>query len=209
MRFPRATRLLVFVKSPRAGDRVYSSIQRFIERRLKLKINERKSGVRSTNQVRFLGFIFRGTKVRWSHEAYIEFKRRARELTGRNWGVSMEYRLGKLEQYLRGWMGYFGISQYYRPIPGMDSWLRRRIRACYWTQWKTPRKRRNTLIAMGAPRVAAILTARSRKGPWRLSQTPAVRAAMTNRWLGKQGLVSVKKLWVRIHYGQGVAWSVS
>lgn len=209
-RFVRyADDFIVFVKSPRAGIRVAASIRRFVERELKLKINERKSGVRPTNRVRFLGFIFRGTKVRWSFEAFNEFKRRVRELTGRSWGVSMEYRMDKLKEYLRGWMGYYGISEYYRPIPEIDSWLRRRIRACYWKQWKTIRKRRKMLLKQGISRKYAILTAGSHKGPWRLSQALAVRTALTNKWLEKQGLMSVKKLWVKIHYGRAGVQSVS
>lgn len=85
----------------------------------------------STNEIAFLGFILKGTSIRWSDKALAEFKRRVRKLTGRSWGVSMNYRFDKLAVYLRGWMGYFGISEYYRPIPGIDHWLRRRVRMCY------------------------------------------------------------------------------
>ena len=84
----------------------------------------------------FLGFTFRAGKLRWSQQAFEDFKHRVRELTGRSWGVSMRYRLDKLAQYVRGWMGYFGISQYYRPVPELDEWLRRRVRMCYWKQWR-------------------------------------------------------------------------
>ena len=75
----------------------------------------------------------RGTKIRWHEKSYATFRHRIRQLTGRSWGVSMEYRYHKLAQYIRGWMGYYGISEYYRPIPGIDQWIRRRIRMCYWT----------------------------------------------------------------------------
>jgi len=75
----------------------------------------------------------RGTKIRWHEKSYATFRHRIRQLTGRSWGVSMEYRYHKLAQYIRGWMGYYGISEYYRPIPGIDQWIRRRMRMCYWT----------------------------------------------------------------------------
>lgn len=82
---------------------------------------------------------FRGTKRQRSERAYQNFRHQIRQLTGRSWGVSMAYRLDKLAQYVRGWMGYFGISDYYRPIPELDQWLRRRIRMCYWKQWRKVR----------------------------------------------------------------------
>ena len=101
-----------------------ASITRFLEQRL--KVNQEKSKVAPANEITFLGFTFSGTKIRWSDKAFAKFKRRLKELTGRSWGVSMEFRFTKLAEYLRGWMGYFGISEHYVPIPEIDHWLRRR-----------------------------------------------------------------------------------
>ncbi len=92
-----------------------------------------------TNDVVFLGFTFRGTRLRWSDEAFGDFRHRIRQLTGRSWGVSMDYRLNQLAKYLRGWMNYFGISDHYRPVPVLDHWVRRRVRMCYWKQWRRTR----------------------------------------------------------------------
>ena len=92
-----------------------------------------------------------------------EFKRQMRMLTGRSWGVSMNYRLRKLGEYIRGWMGYYGLSEYYRPIPELDHWLRRRIRMCYWKQWRRCRKRVKELLKLGCSKRQAIFTALSRK----------------------------------------------
>ena len=78
----------------------------------------------------FLGFTINRGKIRWQEKKLAAFKHRVKELTGRSWGVSMAYRMHKLGQYVRGWLGYFGISEYYRPIPELDEWLRRRIRMC-------------------------------------------------------------------------------
>lgn len=200
-RFVRyADDFVILVKSQRAGERVMASIKRFIERKLKLKVNMAKSRVAKTDQTNFLGFTFKAGKIRWSDAAFKEFKRRIRKLTGRSWFVTMEYRLGKLAQYLRGWMNYFGISHYYRPIPEIDHWLRRRLRMCYWKQWPKTRTRVRNLLKLGTFKNTAISTAISRKGPWRLARTLATHTGMTNHWLKDQGLLSVKELWVNIHY---------
>jgi RNA-directed DNA polymerase len=200
-RFARyADDFIILVKSQRAGDRVSRSLQRYLERTLKLHVNPDKSKVAPTDQITFLGFTFRGTKIRWSEKAFREFQRRVKLLTGRSWFVSMDYRLQKLAEYLRGWMGYFGIAEYYRPLPGIDQWLRRRLRMCYWKRWRRTRTKVRELLDLGTSLTAAISVAVSRKGPWRLSRTLATQTGMTNRWLQKQGLLSVKELWVKIHY---------
>jgi RNA-directed DNA polymerase len=200
LRFARyADDVRILVGSRRAGDRVKTSITRYLRRQLKLVVNEQKSRVVRTDECVFLGFTFRGKKLRWSDEAFEDFRHRVRRLTGRSWGVSMSYRLHKLAQYLRGWLGYFGISDYYRPIPELDGWIRRRIRMCYWKQWRRVRTRVRHLLALGTPRRHAILTALSRKAYWRLSRTLATQTGMTNAWLKAQGLVSVRDLWMRAH----------
>jgi RNA-directed DNA polymerase len=154
-----------------------------------LPVNEAKSRVAPVEQCSFLGFTFRRGKLRWSDTAFADFKHRVQELTGRSWGVSMAYRLDKLAQYERGWMGYFGISQYYRPIPELDEWLRRRVRMCYWKQWRWVRTKVRHLLALGTGKRAATLTAISSKSYWRLSRTLATQTGMANDWLYAQGLV--------------------
>jgi RNA-directed DNA polymerase len=191
---------IVLVRSHKAGERVMGSLKRFLVSVLKLRINQDKSRVIPTNQAVFLGFIFRGTKIHWSEKAFREFKRRAKELTGRSWFVSMDYRYKKLAEYLRGWMNYFGISEYYRPIPEIDHWLRRRLRMCYFKQWRWARTKVRELRRLGTSLRVAISVAISRKGPWHLSRTLATQTGMTNKWLKDQGLLSVKELWVHIHY---------
>ena len=200
-RFVRyADDFVILVKSQRAGERVMASVKHFIERKLKLKVNEHKSHVARTDQTNFLGFTFKGTKIRWSDKAFAEFKRRVKKLTGRSWFVTMEYRLKKLAQYLRGWMNYFGISEYYRPLPEIDHWLRRRVRMCYWKQWRYVRTKIRNLLKLGTHPGVAIPMSLSRKGPWRCARTMATQTGMSNQWLKDQGLLSVKELWVSIHY---------
>ncbi len=199
-RFVRyADDLLILVKSPRAGQRVMASVTRFLTQRLKLVVNEHKSRVVKTNDCTFLGFTFRGKKLRWSDRAFEDFRHQIRRLTGRSWGVSMAYRLAKLAQYVRGWMGYFGISDYYRPIPEIDQWIRRRVRMCYWKQWRYVRTKVRNLLALGTGKRQAILTGLSSKSYWHLSRTLATQTGMTNDWLTSRGLLSVRDLWMKAH----------
>ena len=197
-RFARyADDLLVLVKSVRAGQRVKASLTTYLARRLKLPVNEAKSRVAPIGACEFLGFIFRRGKLRWSDTAFADFTHRVKKLTGRSWGVSMRYRFDKLAQYVRGWMGYFGISQYYRPIPELDQWLRRRTRMCYWKQWRGTRTRVRNLLALGTGKRTALMTGASGKGYWRLSRTLGTQTGMTNDWLRAQGLVSIRALWMK------------
>jgi RNA-directed DNA polymerase len=199
-RFARyADDVLVLVKTPCAGQRVKASLTTYLGRRLKLPVNEQKSRVAPIDECEFLGFTFRKDKLRWSDSAFADFKHRIRELTGRSWGVSMQYRLHKLAQYARGWMGYFGISQYYRPVPELDEWLRRRVRMCYWKQWRLCRTKVRNLLDLGVSKRHAILTAISSKSYWHLSRTAATQVGMTNDWLQAQGLISIRALWMKAH----------
>jgi RNA-directed DNA polymerase len=191
--------VLILTRSSRAGRRVKAGITRYLTARLKLVVNEEKSRVVKISECVYLGFTFRGSKLRWSEQAFRDFRHRVRELTGRSWGVSMAHRLGKLVLYLRGWMNYFGISEYYRPVPGIDQWIRRRIRMCFWKRWRKVRTKVKNLIALGTGRKEAILTALSRKSYWHLSKTLATQTGMTNKWLECLGLISVRDLWIKAH----------
>ena len=124
---------------------------------------------------------FPGTKLCWSEQAFADFLHRLKRLTGRSWGVSMATRYRKLAEYLRGWMGHFGISDYYRPVPGLDSWLRRRVRMCYWKQWKRRHTRITNLLALGTSRNHALATGMSRKGYWHLATALPRKAGHADR----------------------------
>jgi RNA-directed DNA polymerase len=194
--------LLILVKSKRAGERVLQSVARFLETHLKLKVNQEKSGVREADDTTYLGFAFRKGTIRWSEESFQCFKQRVRELTGRSWGVSVKYRIRKLAVYVRGWINYFGISEYYRPIPEIDSWIRRRVRMCCIKPWRRKRTRIRKLQSMGVRLDTAIRTGCIERGYWYLSGVLGVQNAFPNRWLAEQGLVSVKDLWSKMHYGE-------
>ena len=200
-RFARyADDVVILVRSERAGQRVLASVSRFLERRLKLTINAEKSQVAPTDQISFLGFSFRGPKICWSEKTMARFQWSVKRLTNRNWGVSMHSRLTKLADYLRGWMGYFWINEFYSPIPEIDSWLRRRVRKCFWVQWRRPWTRIGNLLRLGVGKAQAVSTGRSSHGPWHLARTYATQHAMSKDWLSRQGLISFKDLWVSFAY---------
>jgi RNA-directed DNA polymerase len=190
--------VVILVKSSRAGRRVMASVTRYLTRVLRLKVNVLKSRVCRIEQLEFLGFTFQGIRVVWSERAFDDFKHRLRGLTSRRWRVSMEYRIERLNLYLRGWMNYFGISQLYSPMEWLDGWLRRRIRMCYWKQWRRPRTRISNLLKLGTSHRHAFSTGLSRKGYWRLSRTLATHTGMTNEWLAQQGLLSIRDLWMKV-----------
>ena len=191
---------VICVKSTSAGYRVMDWVKRFLTSQLKLLVNEEKSQVVKTNALHFLGFTFRGKKIRWSDKALSNFKHNIRRLTKRSWGISMQRRYKELRLYIQGWINYYGLSEYYRPLPGLDEWIRRRLRMCYLKQWRKPRTRIRNLIRLGTRIRTAVYLGLSSKGPYRLARTLATQSGMTNKWLAKQGLVSVRELWIKFHY---------
>ena len=199
VRSPRATRLIILVKSQNAGERVMAGITRYLQK-LKVKVNADKSKVVRVQESSFLSFTFKGKRLVVTAKAVMSFKHRLKRLTGRSWGISMQARYGHIHVYVTGWMNYFGIGMRYTDIMELDHWLRRRIRMCYLKQWGRARKRIGKLIRRGSPRHQAILTGLSRKGYWHLAKTYATNCGLSKEYLQDQGLVSLRTLWIGIHY---------
>jgi RNA-directed DNA polymerase len=180
----------IYVRSEKAGRRVMESLTRFIERRLKLQINSDKSAVARPWDRSFLSFSVRnepGYPRCIASKAIVRFKRRVRELTRRHRGITLERMIRELVSYLRGWVGYFGLSQW-RELSSLDSWIRRRLRCVIWVQWKTRGKRYRELRRLGVPERAASEAIFSPKGPWRLSAVYAMHRAFTNACFKRLGL---------------------
>ena len=181
----------IYVRSERAGQRVMESISNFIVIELKLKVNSEKSAVAKPQERKFLGFSFTGgakPKRRIAPKARQRFREKVREITRRKKGDSMKQRVEKLRQYLRGWRGYFGYCETPTVLKELDSWVRRRLRCCYWIQWKTGRRRYDALFRLGVSRELAANTAGSNRGPWYLSKSVALRQAMPNAYFDSIGL---------------------
>lgn len=185
----------IYVKSKRAGERTLTSIQRFIEGRLRLKVNEKKSAVDRPWKRKFLGFSFttsKEPKVRIAKESLKRLKKKVREITSRKMPYSMEYRIQKLNQYLIGWCGYFALADTKSIFAELDGWIRRRLRMCLWKNWKNPKTKTRNLINLGVPKWKAFEWGNSRKGYWRISNSPILHKTLDNSYWSNQGLKSLQ-----------------
>ena len=205
LRFARyADDFLIFVRSRSAAQRVLRSVGQFIEGKLALIINRTKSKAARLGECTFLGFTMSRGKLKWTDAAVYRFKERVREITNRSNGKSMRQRIPVLRRYVTGWLNYYGHSRSYTQLLELDQWLRRRVRLCYWKQWKRPRTRRRHLMALGISKDDVKLASRSRKGYWRMPGNSIVQRALTKQWLWDQGVPHMRQQWVDLHYPQPV-----
>jgi RNA-directed DNA polymerase len=184
----------IYVRSQRAGQRVMESITRFITQKLKLKVNEAKSTVARPQERKFLGFSFtNGPEVRRiiAPQALDRFKRRIREITRRAKSVSMETTMEVLAPYIRGWRNYFGFCETPEVLLSLTRLVRLRLRAALWRQWKTQRRRRAALLALGVSSRLARNTAGSGHGPWYLARSQALARGLSNAYFRSLGLPSL------------------
>ncbi len=184
----------IYVRSQRAGQRVMKSVTRFITQKLKLKVNETKSAVARPQVRKFLGFSFTASpeaKRVIAPQALDRFKQRIREITRRAKGVSMKTTIEELAPFVRGWRSYFGFCETPEVLVSLTRWVRLRIRAAMWRQWKTPRRRREALIELGVRSRLASNTAGSGLGPWYLAKAKALSVGLSNAYLSSLGLPSL------------------
>jgi RNA-directed DNA polymerase len=186
----------IYVQSKRAGERTMASIQRFIERKLRLKVNEKKSAVDRPWRRKFLGFSFTSSKepkVRIAKESLKRMKRKVREITSRKMPYSIEYRVERLNQYLLGWCGYFALADTKTIFEELDGWIRRRLRMCLWKNWKKPETKVRNLIRLGVSKQKAYEWGNSRKGYWRISKSPILHKPLGISYWRNQGLKSLQE----------------
>jgi RNA-directed DNA polymerase len=167
------------------------SVTRFITGQLKLKVNESKSALARPAERKFLGFSFtigRQPKRRIASKSLLRFKKRVRELTKRNRGVSLERMVEELARYLAGWRGYFGFCQTPSVLRDLDSWIRRRLRCFQWKQWRRGTTRFAELRKRGASKDQAATSAGSSRGPWHLSLSPTLNLALPSAYFDSLGL---------------------
>lgn len=193
----------IYVKSRKAADRVMVSITRFIEENLKLKVNKEKSAVERPWRLKFLGFSFYykkdGIGIRVHSKPVEKLKQKLKGITGRSNAMSMAQRMLKLEQALTGWVNYFSIADMSTLAKSLDEWLRRRIRMCLWKQWKKIKTRHDNLIRLGIRNAKAWEFANTRKGYWRISNSPILSRTVTNEYLKKLGLQSIAERYSLVH----------
>lgn len=192
--------LAIFVKSKRAGERVLESVSRYLERKLKVKVNQSKSKVGLVKRSSVLGFQIHLKKLRTLDRKVKGFKQELKRITRRCPGISIMSRVYRLKQYVQGWMAHYGCGLKYDVAVELDGWIRRRLRMCYWKQRRKPRRRIRELIRLGVRKSDAISMGLSRKSYWRLSKTLATNAGLSNTHFHEIGLISVRTLWCKIHY---------
>jgi RNA-directed DNA polymerase len=182
----------IYVRSRQAGERVMASVTRFLERQLRLKVNEAKSAVDRPWNRTFLGFTFtkrQSNRRKVSEKALQACKAKVRELTNRTRGRTIRQIVQDLRQLMLGWRAFFGFAEVRSPLRELDKWIRRRLRSYHWKQWG--RRGYRELRKRGVGRQLAWNTVQSAHGPWRLSQSPALAIALPQRYVAALGLPSL------------------
>jgi len=184
---------VIFVGSKRAGDRVMESISRFIEKKLRLRINRDKSAVGRPWERKYLGFCVtnsrKNPKIRLHWKTIKRFKERVREITARRRGRSIRQIIGELNRFMARWWNYFRIAESYNRLRPLPHWIRRRLRAVIWKHWKNRRTRVGELLKRGISRNYAVTTGCARKGPWRMSKVKWVNIALPDDYFTSLGLM--------------------
>ena len=193
---------IIVVKSEKAANRVMESITKYIEKKLGLKVNAEKSKVARPNQIKYLGFGFYNTKTgivkpKPHLKSIQKFKRKLKQITKRKWSISLEERITKLNQVIRGWVNYYKIGDMKTYMTAISEHLRRRLRCIIWKQWKVASKRIPSLVKLGANIDQARALAYTRKSYWNTSMF--LNIYITNKSLEKKGLVSPLDHYLKVH----------
>lgn len=203
LRFTRyADDCIICVRSEVAANRVMKSITKWLEEKLRVQVNVTKSKVCRPNGMKYLSFGFYNRDGLWKPKPHIKavkkFKAKLKELTRRSWSVDMNTRVDKINKAIRGWINYFRIGNFKTVLRGVDSWLHTRIRMCIWKQWKTPQKRRKSLIRLGMKPEFAYMNSYSRKGYMRIASSPIMTTTVTRAVLKRKGLVVAEEYYQKI-----------
>lgn len=195
---------MIFVKSEKAANRVLKSITTFIEKKLGLIVNAEKSKVTKPTKTKFLGFGFwvgKGGiyKAKPHLKSIQKFKRKLKELTKRNWSISLDNRIKKLNSLVRGWVNYFKIANMKNVLTEIDERLRTRIRVIIWKQWKKTRTRCEALQKLGVSFEIAFNCANSRKSYQQMCKSRYIMFAINNEKLRKRGLVFALDQYQKVH----------
>lgn len=201
-RFVRyADDIRVFVKSRRAAERVLDRATKVLETGLKLRVSRQKSTINPASVATLLGFGFYfakgGVKIRIAPKAFKRMKDRIRVLTSRKWSISMADRIQQLNRYVRGWMGYFRLSQTPRKFSDLDEWFRRRMRQIRWKEWKRPRTRVAKLRKLGIRPNLAYQWGMTSRAYWRIAGSPILQRALPNQHWVEEGLLLFHTAWDR------------
>ena len=192
----------IYVRSKRAAQRVMTSIKHFIENKLKLVVNEEKSSVCKPRKLKFLGYSFYyvkgGVDFRVHEKSIRKLKSKLKYLTGRSRIGNIKSTFIKLRQIIVGWVNYFKMAKMKAKLKDLDEWLRRRIRMAYWKQWKKVKTKFHNLKKLGIDKNKSWEYANTRKGYWRISNSPVLSMSITNARLKKAGLVFLSEIYAKV-----------
>lgn len=193
---------MIFCKSKKSAERTLNNIVPYIEEKLFLKINRTKTCVAHVSRVKYLGYSFYRYKgkcrFRVHPKSVTKMKNKIRELTDRHNGWGNEYRALKLTQFIRGWVNYFGMADMKRLLHNSDEWLRHRIRAIYWKQWKKVKTKFKELKKLGVEEEKAWICANMRNGNWFCSGYITLQGAFNNKKLRELGYPTFTELYLKI-----------
>jgi group II intron reverse transcriptase/maturase len=193
----------VYVKSHRAAKRVMTSCIKYLEGKLKLKVNQEKSKTGSPLKLKFLGFSLyktgKKTGIRPHQKSVNRFKDKLRQITSRKRGRAIGQILRELKVFTTGWLGYYSIADMGNKIAGLNQWIRRRIRMYLWKQWKKVSARFDNLKRLKIPRNKAWEWANTRKGYWRIAHSWVLTRSLTNEYLASIGYDDISKRYEVLH----------
>ena len=193
----------IYVKTLRAGERVLEGVKRYLEKKLKLKVNPKKSKVERVHRAKFLGFSFFKRKgevfIRIAKRTKERFREKIRYLTKRTRSSKLEDIVSEVNRYTRGWTAYFRLATTPSVYEEMDEWIRRRLRQLLWKRWKRGTTRYRELVRLGVPNERAALGAGGRS-PWRMSHSPVVQEALNNTFWRNSGLESITERYNQLRY---------
>lgn len=186
----------IYVRTMEAGNRVMESITRYLETKLKLKVNREKSCVAPTTQRKFLGYrIYAGGRITIAPQSIERFKNKIRKMTFRRIARSLEDVIQSINTLTTGWVTYFQLTEGPSKLAELDGWIRRRLRAIKLKQLKKPRTIAEFLQESGVSIPTSWATAKSGKGIWHLSKSSGVHRGMRDKWLESRGFKPLKKRW--------------
>ncbi len=193
---------MIFCKSRKSAERTLGNIVPYIEGKLFLKVNRTKTGVAHISRVKYLGYSFYKYKgkcrFRIHSKSVTKMKNKIRELTDRSNGWGNEYRALKLTQFIRGWVNYFGMADMKSLLQSNDEWLRHRIRAIYWKQWKKVKTKFKELKKLGVEKEKAWICANMRNGNWYCSGYFVLQTAFNNKKLCELGYPTFTEFYLKI-----------
>ena len=195
----------IYVKTPRAGERVLESVKQYLEKKLKLKVNPKKSKVEKATNAKFLGFSFFRRKgetcIRIAMRTKERFMEKMRNLTRRTRTGKLEDIVKEVNRYTRGWIGYYRLAATPSVYEQLDEWTRRRLRQLLWKRWKHGATRLRELVQLGVPPERASLGATG-TSPWRMAHCPPVQEALSNAFWRNSGLESLSARYNQLRYSR-------